>query len=239
MPQTKGACLQQAPNHHTESTYSFAWVQNAREAVLGVASVEDHAERAGFHRGRYGRWHCAVHLDRNASCTIRDGRIRCWTCGESWNVFDLHMLATGEPFLRALRAVAAEHGIRTSSERYNATEARRWTENWRAQQDRAYNFRAGFLDLADEILVEEKAKLFDPLAGPANESLILWLSRVCGIIRDASSVRFLVAAVAVFAQVLPHFTEGVIVSGARLRFSQQARLAACVGLLAEVLPHAA
>jgi hypothetical protein len=224
-----------SPSMHSNSLpHSFAPIGDIRQAILSVARVEDHAERAGFRRGRFRKWHCGVHTDKNPSCSIvRGPRIKCWACDESWNVIDLEMLATGQPFMQALRALAGEYGLRMSSEAYNPSVAKQRALDWRESQERAFNWRAGFLELADEILEEEKANLFDPSGGPTNESLILSLSRAERIIREAQSNRFLVRIFEIFSQVMPGLAKALADYGERLRFERQAVLTAFVELLAE------
>lgn len=221
------------PNHQqTKSTDSLAWIAPAREAVLQLAQIETHAERAGFRRARGGRWHCGVHSDRNPSCTIRNGRIKCWVCDHAWNAIDLEMIATGAPFLGALRAMAGEYRLLMASEAYDPSAAKQRALDWRESKEQAFNWRAGFLDLAGEILVDEKAKLFDAVSGPANESLIRSLSRAEKITREAQSSRFLVRIFEAFSQVMPGLATALADYGERLRFERQAMLAAFVELLA-------
>jgi len=210
----------------------FASVGDLRQAVLNAARIEEHAERAGFRRGRGGRWHCGVHADKNPSCTVRDGRIHCWVCNQSWNAIDLEMLGTGEPFMRALRVLAGEYGLRLSSEDYDPATAERKALASRQTEERAFNWRAGFLELADEILAEEKAKLFDPLSGPANESLILSLTRAERSVREAESRRSFVGIFEAFTKTIPDLTDDLARYGERLRYEQQAVLKAFIELMA-------
>jgi len=135
--------------------------------------------------------------------------------------------------MRALRALAAEYGLRMSSEAYNPLAAEQRKADWRKSKERAFNWRAGFLELADEILAEEKAKLFEPVGGPANESLILSLDRATRIIREAQSTRFLVRIFEIFGEIMPALTMALAEYGDRVRFERQSELAAFVELLAE------
>ncbi len=215
------------------SSHSFAFRDEIKQAVLNAARIEDHAERAGFRRGRYGRWHSAFREDKNPSCSIRNGYITDWARNERWNAIDLEMLATGQPFIQALRALASEYGLRMASEASNPSAARQRALGWRKSKERAFHWRAGFMDLAEDILTEEKGRLFDPLSGPANESLILSLDRAARIIREAQSTRFLLSAFEIFSEAMPSLTLALVDHGDSLRFERQSALAAFIELLAD------
>ncbi len=236
MPQEKRAAghhTDKAPKHTKVLPSIFANIPDLRQAVLRAARIEDHAERAGFRRGRYGKWHCGNHADRHPSCTIRDGRICCWVCGEAWNVIDLEMLATGEPFLRALRALAGEYGLRIDSEAYDPRAAKRAALERQGTREQAFNWRAGFLEQIDEMLTTEKARLFDPIGGAANESLILVLTRWERIAREARGERDLIAVYRAISQCMPELSDRLSDYGERRRYERQAALLAFIDLMAE------
>jgi hypothetical protein len=213
-------------------SHSFAPIDDIRQAILSVARIEDHAERAGFRRGRCGRWHSAFRRDENPSCSIRNGYITDWGRNQRWNVIDLEMLATGQPFMQALRALASEYGVRMLSDAYNPSVAKQRALDWRDSQERAFNWRAGFLEIANEILEEEKAKLFDPLSGPANESLILTLTSLERMVREAESKRRLVRLFEAFSQVMPGLALHLAKHGERRRHERQAAFNAILELVA-------
>ena len=79
------------------------------------------------------------------------------------------MLATGLPFLRTLRA-----------------------PNWRQAEGKAFNWRAGLLEVVDALLEEEKANLFNTGVEPVDETAILWLTRMERLVREPASARALV-----------------------------------------------
>lgn len=222
------------PSKHTNSLPRIlASIDELKQGVLSAAGIEDHAECAGFRRGRYGKWHCGVHEDKNPSCTVRKGRIKCWVCDQSWNVIDLEMLTTGQPFMKALRALANEYGIRIESGAYDPAAARRKALERQEVQERAINWQAGLLALADDILAEEKAALFDAADGSANESLIRSLTGVERILRETESNRVLVTAYDAFHQNMPSLTGELVAYGERLRYERQAALMAFIDLMAE------
>ena len=193
---------------------SLASIDDLKQAVLNAARIEDHAERAGFRRGRGGRWHCGVHQDRNPSCTIRHGRIRCWVCGEAWNAIDLEMIATGEPFLRSLRALASEFGLAPDTMlRVSPQDA----HNSRERLQEACSWREGFLEVLDGVLVNEKAKLFDTMSGPADERCIGSLTRLEQLLRGLPGSRSLTAAFGAFERILPGLTAMLVVYGDEIR----------------------
>ena len=197
------------PSKNNTSTDSLSWVTPTREAILRAARAENHAEFAGFRRGR-GGWHCGQHDDARASCSIRGGRIRCWVCGTGWNVIDLHMIATGEKFLHALRTLAAEYGIAIDSGTNAGPEARREAQRRADDQRRAFPWRTAYLKALDELLVTEKTALFDPTAGPADESLIRNLSQMKRVIRAASGPYKLARLYRVSAGVSPELTTRLV-----------------------------
>jgi hypothetical protein len=207
---------------------SFASLADLKQAILNASRIEDHAERAGFRRGRGGKWHCGLHADSNPSCSIRDGRIRCWTCGESWNVIDLEMVATGNPFLRCLRALAYEYGIPVQCRDINSSAAA--TLEWRKAQECAFHWREAFLELAEEILEDEKAKLFNPTGSTANEALIFALTGMELRIRGASGVFDLVSIFETFNKLMPSLTDALVEFGEERRHARQSMLASFIDL---------
>lgn len=214
---------------------TFAPFGDLRQRVIDVARIDTHAERAGFRRGRGGRWHCAIHKDKNPSCSVlRNGCIHCWTCDESWNAIDCEMLATGDPFGRALRAMAAEYGLLVYQHCYARPAARGTTIDWQAAEMSAFNWRAGFLDLAGEMLADEKAKLFDPVSGPANESLIRDLTAWEIIVRHTQSKRSLAALFVAFERTMPELAADLVGFGANLRTERQSALADFIEIVAAV-----
>ena len=200
------------PSNNNHSPDSLSWVTSTREAVLRSARIEHHAEVAGFRRGR-GGWHCGQHDDARASCSIRGGRIRCWVCNQGWNVIDLHMLATGEKFLQALRTLAAEYGIAIDSGTDAGRAAAREAQVRADDQRRAFPWRTAYLKALDELLVTEKAALFDPTAGSADESLIRNLSQMERMLRAASGPYRLARLYRVSAGVSPELTARLVEHG--------------------------
>lgn len=179
--------VSRGPHNTSNYTDSLSWVAGAREAVLRAARIEDHAARAGFRTGRNRRWYCGAHEDRNPSCSIHKGSIRCWPCGQSWNVIDLEMMASGVPFLKALRSLAAEYGIPIDDRPYDPAQSKRDAQARAEQRERAFSWRAGYLDLIDDLLATEKAKLFDFVDGPADIGLIRSLTELERKLRTADS----------------------------------------------------
>jgi hypothetical protein len=143
------------------------------------------------------------------------------------------MLTTGQPFMKALRALANEYGIRIESGAYDPAAARRKALERQEVQERAINWQAGLLALADDILAEEKAALFDAADGSANESLIRSLTGVERILRETESNRVLVTAYDAFHQNMPSLTGELVAYGERLRYERQAALMAFIDLMAE------
>ena len=212
MAQNKTPAANGRSTNTNNSSDSLSWVTPTREAILRAARVEHHAEVAGFRRGR-GGWHCGRHDDTRPSCTIRRGRIRCWVCNHGWNVIDLHMLATGEKFLQALRTLAAEYGIAIDSGTNTGPEARREAQARADEQGRAFPWRTAYLKALDDLLVSEKAALFNPTAGPADESLIRNLSEMERMIRAASGPYRLARLYLVSAGVSPELTARLVEHG--------------------------
>jgi hypothetical protein len=142
-------------------------------------------------------------------------------------------MATGEPFIAALRALAGEYGIRMSSESYNPA-AERWRAHaWRESLQRALYFKAGFLALIDEMLLEE---MTCPSTGenrePKTPSLVRALTRCGMILREASSQRFLVGMFDAFRQVLPELADALAVAGEAVTWEGQSILLCAVYLMA-------
>lgn len=216
------------------SPQSFAFFDQLKQSVLGAARIEVHAERAGFRRGRGGRWHSAFREDRNPSCSIRNGCVTDWGRNERWNAIDLEMLATGGQFLPTLRAMAGEYGLRWPSpvDSLFAVAVVETRRNLQEAQTRAFAWRTGFLQAADEILEEEKAKLFTSDSEPADESLILSLSRAERTIRKAEGGGRLVATFNAVSQSMPELTETLIRFGERLRMERQTALMKLINLMA-------
>ena len=200
---------------HNRTTDSLSWIGPTRDAVLRAAQIEVHAERAGFRRGRAGKWHCAIHGDKNPSCTIRAGRLKCWPCNQSWNPIDLEMLAGGEPFMRTLRAMAAEYSVKVDEGPRNPLEERRAALARREAVQTAAAWRTGALRIVEEMLVEEKGSLFHPGGGLADESLIRRLTAFEQSIREAGGPWRLVAVYRAAADTMPEITERMVAFGAR------------------------
>lgn len=85
-----------------------------KSSVLRVSDVREHSRRAGFREARgSNKWYCAVHKDKNPSCTIKDNKIHCWTCNRIWNSIELEMMFSGASYGTAIRELAKEYGIQT------------------------------------------------------------------------------------------------------------------------------
>lgn len=88
----------------------FSGLQELKEEILRQVDVGDIAAQVGFKR--VGRsWLCAFHADRHPSASIKNGRIRCFACNESWNAIDLVMKAHQVNFVDALKHLATAAGI--------------------------------------------------------------------------------------------------------------------------------
>ncbi len=185
MPQKKGPAGGRPELQKANPVVIFAWVPAAREAIRSAARIETHAERAGFRRGRGGRWHCGVHADKNPSCSIRGGLIRCWVCNQAWNVIDLEMLATGASFLESLRTLAAEYGLPAGAVSTDPAEAQR-AALARLELPAAKRFQRVLINLTDELLDTLKAGLFDPLLPAPEEGEIRSLEVLRQTIMDAA-----------------------------------------------------
>jgi hypothetical protein len=103
-------------------------------------------------------------------------------------VIDLEMMASGVPFLKALRALAAEYGIPIDDRPYDPATAKRDAQARAEQRESAYSWRAGFLDVIDDLLAAEKAKLFNFIDGPADTKLIRSLTEIERLLRTTDSV---------------------------------------------------
>jgi hypothetical protein len=145
-------------------------------------------------------------------------------CNKFWNAIDAEALASGEPFIRTLRAMASEYGIPFSSGAYDPEVARQRALEREAKRATVYNWRAGFLNCADEILEQEKEKLFDPAHGAADEALILSLTAAARAVREAESERELIGILDDFARAMPELTEDLAQRGKLIRFRTQAAL---------------
>lgn len=222
----------------SRTTDSLSWIGPTKEALLQAALIEVHAERAGFRRGRAGKWHCAIHRDRNASCTMRDSRITCWVCNSRWNAIDLEMVARGEPFMRTLRAMAAEYGIHIDEGPRNPVEERRAALARREAVEKAAIWRTGALRIVEEMLVEEKGRLFDPGGGRADEALIRHLTDFERSIRNAGGPWRLVEVYRAAAETMPEVAARMVTFGAEAGESERAFVEWLVDRLA-VLQEAA
>ena len=202
---------------YNRTTDSLSWIGPTRDAVLQAAQIEVHAERAGFRlgRGRAGKWHCAIHPDKNPSCTIRKGRLKCWPCNQIWNAIDLEMLARGEPFMRTLRAMAAEYAVHIDDGPRNPVVERLAAVARRAALQDATAWRVGALRIIGEMIVEEKGRLFDPVGGRADESLIRRLTDFERSIRGAGGPWRLVELYRVAAETMPEVTQRMLAYGAK------------------------
>lgn len=78
-----------------------------REAV----SARDAAERYGLPVGRGGRALCPYHDDHHPSMSFRDGRFRCWSCGESGDCVDLTAKLLGLDAPGALRRLNEDFSL--------------------------------------------------------------------------------------------------------------------------------
>ena len=202
---------------YNRTTDSLSWIGPTRDAVLRAAQIEVHAERAGFRlgRGRAGKWHCAIHPDKNPSCTIRKGRLKCWPCNQIWNAIDLEMLARGEPFMRTIRAMAAEYGVQFDEGPRNPLDERRAAVARREAVQTAAAWRTGALRIVVEMLVEEKGRLFNPGGGRADELLIRRLTDFERSIRGAGGPWRLVELYRVAAETMPEVTQRMLAYGAK------------------------
>ena len=123
------------------------------------------------------------------------------------------MIATGEKFLQALRTLAAEYGIAIDSGTNAGPEARREAQRRADDQRRAFPWRTAYLKALDELLVTAKTALFDPTAGPADESLIRNLSQMERGLRAASGAFRLAQLYRVSAGVSPELTARLVEHG--------------------------
>jgi hypothetical protein len=128
------------------------------------------------------------------------------------------MLATGQPFLKAVRSLAAEYRVPVPGHRGTPQDIAHDAERMREREQNAYSFREGLLDLIDGELIDEKAKLFDPLAVP-NERYIRTLTELERFLRQNSGRRAVVQQYEAFRQVLPELAARVVTEGYRLRRS--------------------
>ena len=124
-------------------------IATVRDQVLAGIDIVDIAQECGFRRSRWKGWHCPWHgdgEDRRPSASIRGRWLRCFACGESWDVIGLVMRASGVRFPEALRVLAARLGIPASG--WNQREQQEYAQRRHA----AYKEGRELLDWRNGIL---------------------------------------------------------------------------------------
>lgn len=133
-------------------------MNEAKDSILRVANVREHARRAGFREAARGhRWYCAVHRDKSPSCTIKDGKIHCWVCSKIWDSVELEMLASGISFRKAIKALSAEYGIKNELTPMLRAAAR---ADWDKYSKESEFWRQGAILKLERVLDYGKKRLF-------------------------------------------------------------------------------
>lgn len=124
--------------------------------------------------------------------------------------------------MRTLRTMAAEYGIKCEEgPRRDPQEERRAALARREAVQRAAVWRTGALRIIEDMLVEEKSRLFDPVGGRADEALIRRLTDFERFIRSAAGPWRLVEVYGAAAETMPEVAERMVAFGAGTQAAEQ------------------
>ena len=129
---------------------STCHVHEDRDRILVRAEIAEVAMLCGFRKGRWKNWHCGFHgRDLHPSASIRGRRIRCFTCGRSWDAFDLVMQYQGVDFKGALQWLADHYIVPTGNRPQTAAEKGAYAARVRSAEEEArglVEWRNGLLE---------------------------------------------------------------------------------------------
>ena len=81
------------------------------EIIRSAVDIEDAAERYGV-EVRHGKACCPFHYDRTPSMGFKNGRFKCFGCGESGDICDLVAKLYNIPLHEAAERINADYNLR-------------------------------------------------------------------------------------------------------------------------------